>query len=43
MDKPYWLDSDGGTTFETDDVRVYNRKLVELGAALIGGSGTALR
>ena len=36
MDKRYRLASDDGTTFETDDVRAYNRKLIELGADLMG-------
>ncbi|MEA2633822.1 MAG: hypothetical protein QOH92_589 [Chloroflexota bacterium] len=36
MDNRYRLGADDGTTFETDDVRAYNRELVELGADLMG-------
>jgi len=36
VDKPYRLAADDGTTFETDDVRAYNRRLIELGADLMG-------
>ena len=36
MDNRYRLGADDGTTFETDDVRAYNCKLIELGADLMG-------
>ncbi len=36
MNNRYRLPADDGTTFETDDVRAYNRKLIEYGADLMG-------